>query len=31
MRNNKFRPHRVVVPLGRTVRWKNLDDGRTPS
>jgi plastocyanin len=26
MRNNKFRPHRVVVPLGRTVRWKNLDE-----
>jgi plastocyanin len=26
MRHNKFRPRRVVVPLGRTVRWKNLDD-----
>ena len=26
MRDNKFRPHRVVVPLGRTVRWKNLDE-----
>src|SRR4029453_13064996 len=26
MRKNKFRPKRVVVRLGRTVRWKNLDD-----
>jgi plastocyanin len=25
MRNNKFRPRRVVVPLGRAVRWTNRD------
>jgi plastocyanin len=25
MRHNRFRPHRVVVRLGKTVRWTNDD------
>jgi plastocyanin len=25
MRHNRFRPHRVVVRLGQTVRWTNHD------